>query len=124
MYIPEWFTGWPLWCPPPHIWMTKNHFRSHLSPFQINAQLKFFLKFVSENGCWWPFWMTKNITFDRISLHFRSIRNLFSQNGNMQLLLILFCSQYGCRWPFWMTENHFRSHSRHFRSIRNFFFTK
>ena len=41
----------------------------------------------------WP-----KITFDRISRHFRSIRNFdfFPQNG--------------CRRPFWMTENHFRSH--------------
>ena len=88
----------------------------------------------------WP-----KMNFDRISRHFRSIRNfkLFSQNG--------------CRRPFWMTENHFRSHFspfqingnclylvhkmapgghfgwpkitfdrivRHFRSIRNFFFHK
>ena len=35
--------------------------------------------------------------FDRISRHFRSIRNFFF-------------SQNGCRRPFWMTENHFRSH--------------
>ena len=123
--------------------MTENHFRSHLSPFQINTQL-----FCSQNGCRRPFWMTENhirshfspfqintqllilftkwlpaailddrkslsiaflaisdqyatfvfkfvhkmtagghfgwptITFDRISRHFRSIRNFcFSQNG-------------------------------------------
>ena len=40
----------------------------------------------------WP-----KITFDRISRHFRSIRNFFF-------------SQNGCRRPFWMTEKHFRSH--------------
>ena len=76
----------------------------------------------------WP-----KIIFDRISRHFRSIRNFW-----------FFFSQNGCRRPFWMTENHFRLHfspfwksdlahfgwpkitfdriSRHFRSIHNFFF--
>ena len=38
------------------------------------------------------------ITFDRISRHFKSIRNFF------------FFTQNGGRRPFWMTENHFRMH--------------
>ena len=40
------------------------------------------------------------------------------------ILIFWFCSQNDCRRPFWMTENHFRSHFRHFRSIRNFIFHK
>ena len=40
-------------------------------------------------------------TFDRISGHFRSIRN-FDFFGNFW--------QNGCRRPFWMSEIHFRSH--------------
>ena len=81
--------------------MTENHFRLHFSPFQINTQLFFFLKMFSK----WPpaailddrkslsiaflaisdqyatffffnFGLPK-ITFDRISHHFRSIRNFF-----------------------------------------------
>ena len=106
----------------------------------------FFVSFLSQNA--WP-----KISFDRISRHFKSIRN-FNCFG--------FFSQNGCRWPFWMTENHFWSNfspfqintqlfflifskwlpvvgghfgwpkitfnriSHHFRSIRNldFFFTK
>ena len=43
VYIPEWLTGWPLWCPPPPpFWMIENHFRMHFSPFQINTQLFIF----------------------------------------------------------------------------------
>ena len=155
-------------------WMTENHFRSHFSPFQINTQvfLFFFTKwlpaailddwkplsiafltisdqyatfiFVDKFAAGSHFGRPK-ITFDRISRHFRSIRNFD------------FCSQNGCWRPFWMTENHFRSHfspfqintqllffltnllpaailedrkslsiafSRHFRSISNFFVHK
>ena len=142
VYIPEWFTGWPLWCPP--------HFG-------------------------WP-----KITFDRISRHFRSIRNFYFFDlfftkwlpatilDDRKSILIFFhaiSDQYATliflftKWlPFWMTENRFRSHfspfqintqlwfflfnfhkmaagghfgwtkitfeciSRHFRSIHNFFF--
>ena len=90
----------------------------------------------------WP-----KITFDRISRHFRSIRNFdfffFSQNGcqrpfwicenhfrshfssfqiNTQLLYILFCSQNGSQRPFWMTENHFRSHISPFQINTQLFF--
>ena len=91
-------------------WMTENHFRSHFSPFQINTQL-FFNKMAAGGHFGWP-----KITFDRISRHFRSIRN--------------FCFQNGRRWPFWKSNlNHFGwpkitfdRISRHFRSIHNFFF--
>ena len=93
-------------------WMTENHFRSHFSPFQINVQLfiflflykmaatfnflKLFYKIAPGGHFWWP-----KITRDRISRHFRSIRNFF---------FLLKFSQNGRRRPFWMTENHFRSH--------------
>ena len=85
----------------------------------------------------WP-----KITFDRISSHFRSIRNIyyFSQNGchrpfwmtenhfwshfspfqiNTQLW---FFSQNGLRRPFWMTENHFRMHFSPFQINMQLFF--
>ena len=64
----------------------------------------------------WP-----KITFDRISRHFRSIRNFF---------YFLFCSQNVCRRPFWMTENHVRLHFSPFQINTQlviffwFFFTK
>ena len=72
-------------------WMTENHLWSHFSPFQINTHIFYF---AAGGHFGWP-----KITFDRISRHFRSIRNFF-----------LFCSQNGCRGPFWMTQNNFRSH--------------
>ena len=95
------FTKWL----PAAFWMTENHFRSHFSPFQINTQLWFFFtkwllaailedrkslliaflaisdqcatyinfhKMAAGGHFWWP-----KITFDRISRHFRSIRNFF-----------------------------------------------
>ena len=37
-------------------WMTKNHFRSHFSSFQINTQFLIFLNFFSKYGRRWPFW--------------------------------------------------------------------
>ena len=57
----------------------------------------------------WP-----KMNFDRISRHFRSIRNFHC---------FWFRSQNGCRRPFWITEKiTFNRISRHFRSIRNFDF--
>ena len=57
----------------------------------------------------WP-----KITFDRISRHFRSIRNFF-----------IYFSQNRCRRPFWMAENHFRSHFSPFQiNAQLFFFHK
>ena len=55
--------------------MSENHFRSNFYPFHIDTQLYFFLIFdkmadVGHFGC-------PNFTFDRISGHFRSIRNFF-----------------------------------------------
>ena len=55
--------------------MSENHFRSHFYPFHIDMQLFFFEIFdkmadVGHFGC-------PNFIFDRISGHFRSIRNFF-----------------------------------------------
>ena len=55
-------------------WMTENHFRSHISPFQINTQLYFFGNF-SQNGGQRPFWMTEN--------HFRSHISPFQINTQL-----------------------------------------
>ena len=101
-----------------------------------------------------PIWaiLDDRKSLDRISRHFKSIRNFnfldfFPQNGcrrpfwmtenhfrshfspfqiNTQLL---FFSQNGCQRPFWMTENHFWSHFSPFQIntqllFLNFFFTK
>ena len=43
-----------------------------------------------------------NFTFDRISVHFRSIRNFIKKNWNFW--------QNDCRRPFWMSKINFRSH--------------
>ena len=54
-------------------WMTENHFRSHFSPFRsIRNCILFFHKMAAGSHFGWP-----KITFDRISRHFRSIRNFF-----------------------------------------------
>ena len=60
------------------------------------------------------------ITFDRISRHFRSIRNFyflifFSKWPPAAILEIPF-------GPFWMTENHFRSHFSPFQINTQLFF--
>ena len=71
----------------------------------------FFYKMAAGGHFGWP-----KITFDRISRHFRSIRNFD-----------FFFSQNVCRRPFWMTENHFRSHFSPFQistQLWFFFFTK
>ena len=94
-----------------NIWMSKTHYRWHFWPFQINTKL-FFLMFYkmaagAHFGC-------PKFTFDRISGHFRSKRNL-NLFGNFW--------QNCCRRPFWMSEIHFRSHFwSFFRLIQNFFF--
>ena len=59
-------------------WMTENNFRSHFSPFQINAQLFIFL----QNGRRRPFWMTEN--------HFRSQFSPFQINTQLLVFFIYF----------------------------------
>ena len=79
--------------------MTENHFRLHFSQSRINTQHLFFLYIFFTKR---PFWMTEN--------HFRSHFSPF---------------QHGRRQPFWITgKKTFDRISRHFRSIRNFFFFK
>ena len=84
----------------------------------------------------WP-----KITFDRISCHFRSIRNFnffhkmaavghlgcpkitFDQiSRHIRSIQNFFFSQNGCRQPFWMTENHFWSHYSPFQINTQLFF--
>ena len=64
-------------------WMTENRFRSHFSPFQINTQLRFFLKFTK----WLPatIWITEN----HIQMHFTPFQI------NMQLFVLNIFS----KWP-------------------------
>ena len=146
--IPEWFTGWSLWCPPPQFWMTENEFRSHFSPFQINTQLLFWFVFTK--------WLPAAILDDRKSLliAFLAISDQYStltffilftkwlpaailddrKSHSIAFLaisdqyatLFLICSQNGCRRPFWMNENHFRSHFSPFQINAQlwFLFTK
>ena len=71
----NYFTKWPFW-------ITENHCQSHFSPFQINTQV--FKIFFSQNAC---HFVSPKITFDRISRHFRSIRNFH------------FCWHFFTRWP-------------------------
>ena len=89
--------------------MSKNHFL----PFQINTIILqkniykmaagVFFSAGGHFGC-------PKITFDHISGHFRSIRNLniFGQNG--------------CHRPLWMSEIHFRWHFWPFQIISKLFF--
>ena len=79
-----------------HILDSRKSLLLHISPFQIYKQFYIF-------GC-------PKITFDRISHHIRSIRNinvffLNSQNDHQR--------------PFWMPENHFYCISHNFRLIIN-----
>ena len=70
-------------------WMTKNHIRSHFSPFQINTQLFFFEFFFSKwppaailEFPFGPFWMTEN--------HFRSHFSPFQINTQLLFFLNIF----------------------------------
>ena len=97
-----------------HFGCSKNHFRSHFYPFHIDTQLYFFWIFfdkmadVGHFGC-------PNFTFDRISGHFRSIRNfnfleIFDNMADV--------GHFGC------PKFTFDRISGHFRSICNFIFWK
>ena len=88
-------------------WMTENHFRSHLWPFQINTQL-FFHKMAAGGHFGWL-----KITFDRISRRFRSIRNFY---------LFDFFHKMAAGGHFGWPKITFDRISHHFRSIHNFDF--
>ena len=82
-------------------WMTENHFRSHFSPFQINAQLFFFF----------TKWLPVAILDDRksLSIVFLAISDqyatfFFLTKWRPAAILEV---RFG---PFWMIKNHFRSH--------------
>ena len=85
-------------------WMSQNHFRSHFWPFQINRKL--FLNFCkmaagAHFGC-------PKFTFNRISGHFRSIRNF-----NFFFEIFIFVIFFFTKWlpaAILDVENNFRSH--------------
>ena len=85
-------------CRPP-FWMSENHFRSHIWPFQINTKLFFY--FFTK-------WLPSDILDVRNSLWITFL-TILDQYRFFYFFFILFL-QNGCRWPFWMSENHFRSH--------------
>ena len=94
--------------------MAKNNFVSHFLPFQINATIFIFVKFLYKMAACAAILECPKMTFGRISDHFRSIRNFF----------LNFFLQNGRRRPFWIrcpkfTFDHI---SGHFRSICNFVF--
>ena len=61
-------------------WMTENHFRSHISPFQINTQLSFLREISHKMAA--GFWMTEN--------HFRSHLSPFQINTQLLFCLNFF----------------------------------
>ena len=93
--------------------------------------------FFSQDGCRWPFWMTKlSIAFLVISDQYAILIFFFTKWLSVAILddfrlhfspfqintQHLFFSLNGCRRPFWMTENHFRSHFSTFQINNNFIF--
>ena len=127
--------------------MSEKHFRSHFYPFHIETQLCYFEIFdkmsdVGHFGC-------PNFTYDRISGHFRSLRNfnflgefltkwLTSAILNVRISLSIVFVAISDRYAtFFLNENFdkmadvghfgcpiftFGRISSHFRSICNFFF--
>ena len=71
---------WPIFDPGIQIdrpfWMSEIHFRWHFWPFQIHTEFYLFFKFFDKMAAGGHFGCPQ-ITFDRISRHFRSIRNFF-----------------------------------------------
>ena len=104
MYIPEWFTDWPLWCPPhPPPPILDDRKWILIAFLAISDKYSTFIFwFCSQNGCRRPFWITEN--------HFWSHFSPFQINTQLW-----FFSQNVCRRPFWMTENHFWSHFSSFQ---------
>ena len=143
VYIPEWFTGWPLWCPPPPPILDDRKWIS-IAFLTISDQYVtlFFHKMAAGGHFGWP-----KITFDHISRYFRTIRNFdffflhkMAAGGHFGWPKITFdrisrhSDQYATfnvfdfvhkmaagghfGWP----KITFDRISRHFRSIRNFDF--
>ena len=92
-------------------WITENQCQSHFSPFQSNTQL-FFLNFVRKMAAGGHFGWPK-ITFDRISRHFRSIRN-FNFVGKFYKM--------AGGGHFRLPQNHFWSHFSPFQINTQLFF--
>ena len=107
--------------------ITKNHFRSHFSPFQINTQLLFFLifffKMAAGRHFGSPFWA---ILDDRKSLWIAFL-SISDQYATFIFLNFFFKMAAGRHFevpfgPFWMTKNHFRSHFSPFQINTQLFF--
>ena len=86
-------------------WITKNYFRSHFPPFQINTQLCF------------AKWSPAAILDDRKSLSIAFID--ISDQYPTSFFLEIFHKM--SRQPFWITKNHFRSHFSPFQINTQFF---
>ena len=130
--------------PPPPFWMTENDFRSHVSPFQIYTQL--FFKFIFHKMAAGGHIGLPKITFDRISRHFRSILNFYlflilftkwlpgailDDRKSLSIGFLVISDQYAtliffhkmaAGGHFGLPKITFDRISRHFKSIRNFYF--
>ena len=103
--------------------MSEIHFRSHFWPFQIDMQLKFFLKFFSKMAAGGHFGCPK-FTFDRNSGHFKLINFFFfgGRFGCLKITLDRISGHFRLIGHFGCPKFTFDGISGHFRSIRNFFF--
>ena len=110
VYIPEWFTGWSLWYPPPpHFGWPKMNFdriSRHFRSIHNFLYIFFFHKMAAGGHFGWPkiiyIWLPAAILDDRKS---PSITFLAISNQYATFIYFLFCSQNGCRRTFRMTEN-------------------
>ena len=100
--------------------MSKNNFVSHFLPFQINTTIFIFLKFFYKMAAGGHFGCPK-ITLDRITGHFRCIRNLnFFLNFFLNYFYKMAASaHFGCpKITFGRISGHFRSRQKF---VLNFF---
>ena len=125
---------------PTPFWMTENEFRSHFSPFQINTQLFIFLILFTK---WQPVAILddQKSLFDRISRHFRSIRNfiflftkllpaaILDDRKSLSIAFLAISDQYSTfffilftKLPAAILENPFRSHFSPFQINTQLFF--
>ena len=126
------------WLPAPILDDRKSLSIAFLAISDQYATFIFFHKMAAKGHFGWP-----KITFDRISRHFRSIRNfdffftkwlpaaILDDRKSLsnvflaisdQYATFIFFSQNGCQRPFWMTENHFRMHFSPFQINTQLFF--
>ena len=111
-------------------WMTKNHFRSHFSSFQINTQLYFYKmaagghfrwpKITFDHYSWWNLftkWPPAAILDDRKSLF---ITFIVTSDQYTTLFVLAFFYKMATGVHFGWPKITFNRISRQFRSIRNF----